>query len=928
MTPQSRRPMFARVAAVALTAVLTLAGGALPAFAEGSPDPASPDAAATSALGMPAEPADGPVEPAPVEPAPADPEHPVVDPGESNPPALMSARSDARAAAPALVVSKTTGLDASGETVTVTGSGYNPAQPMYLILCSDIPLDDVSFSFAARCTAGAQQISNHPTTPTMVKLEDDGTFTTTFTVSRKEAFTTGTAIYTVANHTAQTDRTQDAKQSISFTPLLTVTPATGLDPAGQTVTVTGAGYNPAQPMYLFVCRDVPVSEVDFVFASGCTRGAKQISNTPTTATMVKLEDDGTFSTTLTITGDAALASGAAVYTAANHTARDDRTQDARRQISFTGATPTTTTITAPAAGRTGETIEVSVAVTPSGAGSVQLTGAGAAQTSPLDGDGTARFSLSGLDAATYTLVATFTPADPLVRAGSSGTTVLEVTPPPSPAATQVGTLTWGIKAEFRDYVTGPIAQGTIVTSGATSAGGAFGFTQTGGALDDAGAGSISYGGSVRFTGHHGELDVRLSDPMVRIASNGSATVFVRIDGGSPVAFATLRLAGGTRSVANGVVTYRGVPAVLSAAGAPAFAGFYAAGDPLDALTFSIGAAGAPSGGTRTVAAFTSTPDSAPPATPPATEGASSDSDEFVEGRTYTFTADGFQPGESGILAVIYSEPTVLASDLTADAAGAVTWRGKLPRGLTGEHTFTFQGSVDRGIVVRIAPAEVVGCTVDGAELHWGFKESFRAYLDGSIANGEWSTAGGATYETPVFTWSGGAGGYDSATAAVDLEFPGSVRFTGHGAILDTTIANPRIVIEGDRGMLLVDVFGTTQDGSPVDGTALEFAELDLTAAHATDGDVVTLTGIRATLTAAGSDAFGTYPAGEELDPLELRIPVDPACAEPVAATGDEAAIETENASGAAAWPWIVFAILAALLVAGVAVALVLRSRRA
>ena len=44
-----------------------------------------------------------------------------------------------------------------------------------------------------------------------------------------------------------------------------------------------------------------------------------------------------------------------------------------------------------------------------------------------------------------------------------------------------------------------------------------------------------------------------------------------------------------------------------------------------------------------------------------------------------------------------------------------------------------------------------------ATLTWGFKESFRAYIDGDIANGEWTTSGGATYETPEFSWSDGTG---------------------------------------------------------------------------------------------------------------------------------------------------------------------------
>src|SRR5690606_22685687 len=128
------------------------------------------------------------------------------------------------------------------------------------------------------------------------------------------------------------------------------------------------------------CRDVPVAEVSFEFAAGCVAGAKQVSNTPTTPTMVKLEDDGSFTTTFAVAANPAFTSGSAIYTAANHTARTDRTQDARRPISFSGATPTRTEVTTPLSVRQGETVEVAVAVTPVSAGTVELTGAGAERT--------------------------------------------------------------------------------------------------------------------------------------------------------------------------------------------------------------------------------------------------------------------------------------------------------------------------------------------------------------------------------------------------------------------------------------------------------------------------------------------------------------------------------------------------------------------
>ncbi len=130
-------------------------------------------------------------------------------------------------AGPQLVLSETTGLT-PGQEVTVTGSGYDPAVPMYLLVCKDVPLSEVSFTFAMGCTAGSKAISPAPDTPTKVKLEADGTFTTTIAVPDKGA--DGTAIYTVADHTAQSNRGQDAKQTVTFLrpPAVSVSPVTGV----------------------------------------------------------------------------------------------------------------------------------------------------------------------------------------------------------------------------------------------------------------------------------------------------------------------------------------------------------------------------------------------------------------------------------------------------------------------------------------------------------------------------------------------------------------------------------------------------------------------------------------------------------------------------------------------------------------------------
>ncbi|RQP13058.1 MAG: hypothetical protein EAS51_00750 [Microbacteriaceae bacterium] len=495
-----------------------------------------------------------------------------------------------------------------------------------------------------------------------------------------------------------------------------------------------------------------------------------------------------------------------------------------------------------------------------------------------------------------------------------------------------GSLSWGVKGAWRSYITGPIASGSIITSGATAVGGTYVFPQIAEASLANGLGTVSYGGSVRFTGHHGELDLRFANPQVRIDSATSGTLYVTVNG-STVAFANLALGSATRTVAtDGSVRYAGVPATLTAAGSTAFRGYYAAGDALDPVTFTVGAKGAVTAGTATVA-------SAPirgsiPATPPATEGLDVTGDIEPGGRIEA-SASGFRPNETGILVVIYSTPTVLAQNVTADANGVATWAGKLPKGLTGTHTLTFQGSVARGAVLNLDAVTALAalqCTVEDATLVWGFKESFRAYIDGSIANGEWTTVGDdVSYETPEFTWVGGTGSSDGAEA-LDLQFAGGIRFTGHGGILDTTVENPRIVIDGDSALLIVDIHGTTQSGEAVDQAEVEFGELDLTDVTAMrDGDTLTWTGVPATLTESGSAAFGTYPAGEALDPLTIVATVDADCGEvvetPDAAPTDEE-IEPEAASDAGwpVWATVLIALLLAAIIAAVAVILVRRRK--
>lgn len=206
-------------------------------------------------------------------------------------------------------------------------------------------------------------------------------------------------------------------------------------------------------------------------------------------------------------------------------------------------------------------------------------------------------------------------------------------------------------------------------------------------------------------------------------------------------------------------------------------------------------------------------------------------------------------------------------------------RDALTLGLAGTVVALAAAVPALGVSSASAATTTPGCTVAEATLTWGFKESFRSYISGSIAKGSWTTADGATYTTPSFGWSGGSGTTDVSGAGT-VGWTGSVRFTGHGGILDTTIADPTIEVTGPTSaMLHLDVRGTTQDGAAIDELDVPFATLDLTA-HPVDpaAGTVVLDAAAATLTQEGATAFGTYPAGTALDPVSASIPVS--CADP------------------------------------------------
>ncbi|KAB1862793.1 hypothetical protein F6A08_16305 [Microbacterium algeriense] len=224
------------------------------------------------------------------------------------------------------------------------------------------------------------------------------------------------------------------------------------------------------------------------------------------------------------------------------------------------------------------------------------------------------------------------------------------------------------------------------------------------------------------------------------------------------------------------------------------------------------------------------------------------------------------------------------------------------------------------------------CTVDGASLTWGYKESFRTYIEG-IARGGW-TLTDVSYEYPAYAWGAGTGSFDDETLTGQISYGGSITFTGHDGALNTTLANARLELAGDTGYIVFDVTGTTQGGDSVDQKGVRLAEFPLGDAAVADG-ALSLDALPTTLTEAGAAAFGTYAAGEALDPVSAVIPVNADCgiateeqvdAEAETTATVTAATEPATAEGAPVWPWIVGGLVVVALAATGGVLIARRNR--
>ena len=458
------------------------------------------------------------------------------------------------------------------------------------------------------------------------------------------------------------------------------------------------------------------------------------------------------------------------------------------------------------------------------------------------------------------------PAEPTSAAPSAAPTTAA---PSSPAATtepkreekvtgnvvESGTLSWDIRESFLKYLTS-FAHGSVNVEGMekTAAGG-FKYTQASGVYNpETKTGQINFAGTAEFTGHNGQLKSTIKN-MRLVVVNGKGTLVADVDAltrdGKSVsktglAIAEVDLSGA--SVKDGVFSAQNAAVALTAEGSEVlFAGQYRGADNAMApLSFSVKLSEQTAENTVEV--------------PRVSESKSSDNKGSENG-----SSDNSSSNSSG-----NSGANGSGSNGSAGTSGSVSNGGSASNGSVSNNP----AQPVCVPVTRTREVQEQGAsdgTIKSANLGWGVRDSFRNYVRGGIANGSWEL-NGTSYSSDAFNWSNGTGTFKNGKGSIS--FSGSVRFTGHHGILDTTIANPRLEINGNSGTLYATMNSNDPSGKATNYGEVALLKVDLSGLQSS-ADAVSVNGAATTLTAEGAKAFaGFYDAGKDMAPLSFSAAIN------------------------------------------------------
>ena len=426
-----------------------------------------------------------------------------------------------------------------------------------------------------------------------------------------------------------------------------------------------------------------------------------------------------------------------------------------------------------------------------------------------------------------------------------------------------GNLTWNIRDSFLHYLN-TIARGNITVEGLSkNAAGGLDFTSASGSYDESTkTGQINFAGKVHISGHHGQLNSSFENTRLVIKEGKGYLVVdaeaLNMQGENrtfkDLVLAEVDLSGAT--LENNVLSAKNAAVTVTVEGSEAiFAGQYNDADKraMAPLSFS-----AKLGSQLVENKVTDT----------TVKGSNTGSGSTNLGNNANAGIGGTNFGGSvnngGGSASPSRNGSTPAAHPNGGKSGSFSSVSKNPaQPVCTPVTVTKQVPVK---AANKAPAAAADGKVASADLGWGVRDSFRNYIRGGIANGSWDL-NGTTYSNNAFQWAKGTGSFKDGKGSIS--FTGSVHFTGHHGILDTTISNPRLEINGKTAVLYATVVGNDMDGKSQNYGEVALLNVDVSGLQVS-GDKISISGAGTTITAEGAKAFaGFYEAGKDMAPLSF-----------------------------------------------------------
>ena len=426
-----------------------------------------------------------------------------------------------------------------------------------------------------------------------------------------------------------------------------------------------------------------------------------------------------------------------------------------------------------------------------------------------------------------------------------------------------GNLTWNIRDSFLHYLN-TIARGNITVEGLSkNAAGGLDFTSASGSYDESTkTGQINFAGKVHISGHHGQLNSSFENTRLVIKEGKGYLVVdaeaLNMQGENrtfkDLVLAEVDLSGAT--LENNVLSAKNAAVTVTVEGSEAiFAGQYNDADKraMAPLSFS-----AKLGSQLVENKVTDT----------TVKGSNTGSGSTNLGNNANAGIGGTNFGGSvnngGGSASPSRNGSTPAAHPNGGKSGSFSSVSKNPaQPVCTPVTVTKQVPVK---AANKAPAASADGKVASADLGWGVRDSFRNYIRGGIANGSWDL-NGTTYSNNAFQWAKGTGSFKDGKGSIS--FTGSVHFTGHHGILDTTISNPRLEINGKTAVLYATMVGNDMDGKSHNYGEVALLNVDVSGLQVS-GDKISISGAGTTITAEGAKAFaGFYEAGKDMAPLSF-----------------------------------------------------------